>query len=607
MDNREQTKQNKTYLRRIQNIFRFFGRSVKITWQASPGLFITRSIYELICIVLPFVSLYISKAIINIISAYPYADQKKDFFNLIIVTVSIALFNAISSRVMNYFKAAQGDLVSKKITLEIIQKINQLDISYFDNPKFYDEMKNALRDSGYLQGLAWAGISLIRNIAQVAISAWIMVGLNWYFPIMILLLVLPSVLIDKYVAKKKYQWQLNRARNDRKLEYVKSILQSKKTAQDIRLFGVQDYFKEKYIEMWGEWFDDKKKLNRQKVLLTILGGILPIIATVLVMAYVGEGIFSGAMTVGDYSLYSGTSSQLQGAVLSLNSIINQSYESEMRLSKYEDFLSYEPLVKNKGVRTIEKIERIEFKNVSFTYPQTKRAVLNNVSFSINPNQSLAIVGLNGAGKTTIVKLLLRLYDPNSGEILVNGVNLKEYDIQSYYKCIGVVFQDFYRYNLKIREAVALTDIHSVNNDELIIEACEKAGFDMSILNPGEGIDTYLGKVFDENGVELSIGNWQKIAIAQAFIRNASMMVFDEPNSALDPAAERKLFEKMASLSLNKCVIYVTHRLAAASTADQIIVINNGTCCESGSHKELMEREGLYKELFSKQAEYYQDK
>lgn len=595
-----------TIYEKTKNLIRHFGRSAAITWEASPFLFIIRIIYELVTVVLPIVSLYISREIINTISSSHYAGQREDFLKLIGYTVLIAVFNALVGRIMGYFKGIHNDLINQKITLEIINKVNELDISYFDNPKFYDDMQNALRDSGYIQGLTWVVISLIKSIVQVITNVGIMFGLNWRLSLLIIFMALPSVITDKYVAKRKYQWQLKRARNDRKLGYYKSILQSKKTAKDIRLFGVQGYFKEKYIEMWGEWFEDKKKLDRIKVTLTFFAALFPLYATTTVLIFAGNGIFNGTLTIGDYSLYSGAASQLYNSFISLTGIINQNYESEMRLSKYAEFLKCEPLVKDTGTRTIKTIDIIEFRNVSFTYPQTERKVLNNINFKLGRNTSLALVGFNGAGKSTIVKLLLRLYDPDEGEILINGVNLKEYSIQSYYKCIGVVFQDFCRYALKMRETVALTDIDSVNDDERIITACHEADVDMNVLKPDEGIDTYLGKVFDEDGAELSGGNWQKIAIAQAYFKKASMMVFDEPNAALDPDAERKLFEKMKDLSKDKCVIYVTHRLSSATTADQILVINNGECCEIGNHRELMASRGLYYDLFNKQAEFYKN-
>lgn len=595
----------KQMLLRSRRLTHHFKRSVIISWKASPWLFCARISYELISVAIPIVSLFLSRSVINILGS-SYEARRFDFYKYIALIVILQLLNMILGRLNGYFATLHGDLISNRIDMEMIYQVNKLDISYFDNPTFHDEMQNAIRDSGSLQSLTWMSLQFIKSIVQLFSHLVIMIRLNVYLPILIIVCSLPGVFCDKYVAKRQYDWQLKRARNDRKLGYIKGILQSKGTAKDIRVFGVQEYFKSKFIEMWKIWYSEKKKMEKLKLIITFSVSMLPLFATTFVLIMAGNGILNNVLTLGDYSLYSGASSQLLSSIVSFTGVINKSYESEMRLSRYADFLKMEPIVKNTGTRHIDKIDSIEFKDVCFTYPNTERTVLKNISFCIKPNQSLALVGLNGAGKSTIVKLVLRLYDPNSGEILVNGINIKEYDVRSYYKCIGVVFQDFCRYDLKIRETVALTDIDGIDDDNRIRNACERADLNIGIDSLKDGIDTYLGKTFDPDGLELSGGNWQKIAIAQAFFKNSSLMLFDEPNAALDPDAERNLFEKMVQLGNDKCVVYVTHRLSSATTADQILVINNGICCEMGTHNELMKKKGLYCDLFNKQAEYYRD-
>lgn len=593
-----------TLKERAISLARHYKKSLGISWRASPPLFLARIAYELFSVSVPIVSLYLSRTVINILSSASYATQKVEFYQTIAVIVALNLLNALFSRANTFIGAMHADKVAKQIDLEIIQQINRLDISYFDNPEFYDQIQNAVRDSQSLQSLTWLTLSMIKSVVQFVSNLLILVTLNVYLPIAMIILCLPGIFIDKYVAKRKYEWQLQRARTDRKLGYIKRILQAPAFAKDTRLFGVQDYFKKKHLDMWEVWFKEKKKLDKQRFIFTFSSSILPHVATTAVLIMVGNGIFSGALTLGDYSLYGGVANQLLASITAVTGVINQSYESEMRLTKYAQFLKLEPFVKNTGTKKIDEVQHIEFRNVSFTYPNTNRVILKNISFELKKNQSIALVGLNGAGKSTIVKLLLRLYDPDGGEILVNGINVKEYDMQSYYKCIGVVFQDFCRYNLKIREAIALTDIEHVDEDDRIIKACKDADLDLSIVNPETGIDTYLGKVFDVNGIEFSGGNWQKVAIAQAYFKKSSLMVFDEPNAALDPEAERRLFEKMTSLSKDKCVVYVTHRLSSATTAGQIIVINNGVCIEKGTHQELMDKQGMYCDLFNKQAQNY---
>ena len=588
-------------------LMKHFKRSVQISWQASRSLFVMRIGYELISVALPIVSLFLSRSVINILSTASYGNRKHDFYMYIAFVVLLQFFSTLLGRLNGYISVLHNEYISNKISMEIVDQVNKLDISYFDNPTFHDEMQNAIRDSGTLQSLTWISLNFIRSIVQLISHLLIMIRLNVYLPILIVISTIPSVFCDKYVAKRQYEWQLQRARNDRKLGYVKGILQSKGMAKDIRVFGVQEYFRNKYIDMWKLWFVEKRKMERMKLAIVVSTSLLPIFATSSALILVGNGILNNYFTVGDYSLYGGAASQLLSSIIAFTGIINQSYESEMRLSRYADFLKMEPIVKLTGSRPLDEINTIEFKNVCFTYPNTEKAVLKNISFKISRDQSLALVGLNGAGKSTIVKLILRLYDPESGEILINGINLKEYDIMSYYKCIGAVFQDFNRYDLRIRETIALTDIDGINDEERIRKACAEANLNIEINDLANGIDTYLGKTFDPDGIELSGGNWQKIAIAQAFFKKSSLMLFDEPNAALDPEAERNLFEKMVQLGNDKCVVYVTHRLSSATTADQILVINNGECCEMGTHSDLIKKKGKYYDLFNKQAEFYRDK
>ncbi len=592
---------------KTKNLIKHYKRSFVISWKASPPLFCFRVVYELASVGIPIISLFFSRAIINILSSPSYENKLYSFLFFIGLTVILQLVSTLLGKLNTYLATLHGDRISHQIDKEIIQQINNLDISYFDNPEFYDNMQNAIRDSGSLQSLTWTSLVMIKSIIQLISHLIIMARLNLFIPGIIVLSCIPGVIADKYVAKRKYDWQLKRARNDRKLGYFKGILQGKGYAKDIRVFENQEYFKTRFVEMWKEWYSEKKKMEKLRLTLSFVCSILPLFSTTLVLVSVGVGIVQGSNTLGDYSLYGGAATQLLTSVTAFTGVINQSYESEMRLNKYSDFLKLKPLVSNTGEKVISGIESIEFKKVSFKYPNTSKTVLDNISFKVCKNQSLALVGLNGAGKSTIVKLLLRLYDPDEGEIIINGNDIKDYNIKSYHHCIGAVFQDFARYDLKIREAIAITDIERANEDASIFEACNNAELNIGIDSLPEGIDTYLGKTFDPDGIELSGGNWQKIAIAQAFFKRSSLMLFDEPNAALDPESERNLFEKMKQLGKNKCVMYVTHRLSAATTANQILVIENGRGIEYGSHKELMKLNGKYYELFNKQAEYYRDK
>ena len=582
-----------------------YKKSITISWKASPWMFLLRLLLEIVAVIIPTASLYLSRTAINLLSTGVSTTVRKDFYFVILFITIVHILGNSNTKLNTYISTVHSDLVMNVIDLEIADKINELDISFFDNSAFYDQIQNSMRDSRSLHSLTWLSISLVRSIVQIAVNTVILTGLSWGLPIVIVVFSLPSIFLDKYIAKRKYSWQLKRARNDRKLAYTKGLLTGKAYSKDVRLLNIASFFRQKFMDMWQVWFREKKKLDRQRLMLSFSGSLLPQIISTSVLLIIGNGIFAGEYTLGDYSLYGGIVTQLFASVGMLASVINQSYESRLRLDNFNAFLQTEPRITDTGTKTLREVNSIQFINVSFTYPGAKSKALEDVSFFVSKKQSVAIVGMNGAGKSTIIKLILRLYDPDSGQILINGIDIKEYKMADYYRCVGVVFQDFCRYNLRLREAIALADTKKMDDDTRIINACRNAGLDMGKFSK-RGIDTYLGRIFDDEGIELSGGDWQKVAIAQAYFRESSLIVFDEPNASLDPIAERNLFEKMADLGREKCVIYVTHRLLSTKLADKIIVIDRGRCIEEGQHADLMEQRGKYRELFEKQVSNYLD-
>lgn len=590
-------------MKKIKKLSLHFIRSFQISWNASKPLFMARILIEFVSVFTPIILLFITKKIINVLSLGIESKGKTQLFiQLIIIMGIIQVINMIIARVNGMISSYHGDLVAHYIQLEIFGKINSLDISYFDNPKFYNEIQNANKDSRALSMLTELILAFIKYSVQFVTNLLIMCELHMWIPALIIILNIPTIFVDKYLAHKKYEWQRSRASNDREVNYIKQILESRNYCKDIRCFGLQDYFLNKYIVLWKKMFREKVNIEQKRVFLSFCTGVLPYAGSIFVMFYIGNNILHGKLTVGDFSYYSGISSQLISAIMALIATFTKGYESEIRLTQYTKFLQWKPLFIPKGSEKLTDVMEVEFDNVCFKYPGTEKQVLDHVSFRINKNENMAIVGLNGAGKSTIVKLLLRLYEPEKGRILINGKDIKEYDINSYYKTVGIVFQDFNRYNLKLRETVALADIENVNNSDKIEKACIEA--ELEEVKWNKGLDTYLGRIFDKDGIELSGGQWQKVALAQAYFKESSMMILDEPNSALDPDAEYRLFNKLKNLCKDKCVLFITHRLSSTVNANKIIVIDNGKCVESGNHDQLMRQSGIYYSLFTKQSKQY---
>lgn len=566
-------------------------------------MFITRIFYEIISVIIPIISSWIVKVIIDNLT---FERNFEDFIVMVVFLVALQLFAMILGRISQYINGVHNEKIGNYIKVEIMRKVNSLDVSYFDNPEFYNEIQNANRDSQSLQSLTWIITTMIKGIVQSISCGIILGGLYWVFPIMIFILDIPSVLIDKKIVKKKYDWQLSKTENVRKYGYIESIIQNKAYAKDVRVFNAKDYFLNKYLKLWTAWFNEKNKIEREKITWAFISGILPYCGDIIVMIYLGMRIISGTLTIGDFTYFRSMTSQYNSGINSFLMTFNNGYESEMRLTHYSDFLKWKPNISEEGVLPLNKIETVEFRNVSFTYPFTSKEVLKDINFKINENEKIALVGVNGSGKSTLIKLLLRLYEPTKGEILINGINIKEYDATGLHDNFGVVFQDFNRYNLPLREVVALSDLSSQDDDGRIKRACDNADIPIDAGNMfTNGCETVLGKIFDKNGVVLSGGQWQKIAIAQAYFKTSNFMIMDEPNAALDPEAENRVFKKLQELSKDKSGIVITHRLSSVFIADRIIVLNNGEVEEIGTHSELILKNGIYKKLFETQAEKYQ--
>lgn len=589
-------------MKRLLRLSAHLKTSIILSWKASPWMFLFRICFELISVAIPIAMSLLTKKTINNLSTVKSMDL---FTVTVLLMVILHLISALLGKLSSYVNGVHSDTIGNLINRQIINKINSLDISFFDNPEFYNEVQLAIRDSQSLQGLTWIITSIIKGVTQIVSCGIILGRLNIYIPIILIALNIPSFFIDQDIAKKQYEWMRSKAENERKINYISTILQSKAYAKDVRVFNTKDYFFNKYVFLWKEWFTEKNRMARRKLSLSFLASMLPYFGTIFVLVYVGTRIIGGILTLGDFTFFNSMTSQLVAGLSTIISSFNKGYESEMRLSHYSDFLAWKTNVEEEGFLPLTHIDSIDFVNVSFIYPNTEKTVLKNINLHIGKNEKLAVVGVNGAGKSTLVKLLLRLYDPAGGEILINGINIKEYDINSLRYNFGVVFQDYNKYSLTLRETISLTNLQEKENDEKIIKACENADIDIKTdARFAGGLETQLGKSFDKKGVEMSGGQWQKIAISQAYFKNNNFMIMDEPNAALDPDAENKVFIKMQELCKDKGAIIITHRMSSVFMADKIILINNGVVEEEGTHEALMKNNGLYKDLFSKQADKF---
>jgi ATP-binding cassette subfamily B protein len=398
----------------------------------------------------------------------------------------------------------------------------------------------------------------------------------------------------------------------RKMYYFNRLMTDDDYNKEIKLFNLGNFFIGRYQQLADKFYEENQRILVRRNMTGFYWMVLSLVANAGIYIYVALQAVTGRITLGGLTLYTQTAQQVGQSFQALLDGLSNTYENNLFVSTLFEFLEYEPVITSpEKPRSFEqslesKGLEIEFRNVSFTYPDKDpetEATLKNMSFTIRAGEAIALVGRNGAGKTTIVKLLTRLYDPDEGEILIGGRNIKEYDLKSLREEIGVIFQDYVAYYLSARENIGVGRIKDIENLDLVNSAAKKSGASEVIEGLPDGYETMLGRWW-KDATQLSGGQWQKLALARAFIREARILILDEPTSSLDARAEYEVFAKFRELTEGKTAIFISHRFSTVRLADRIFVLENGTILEDGSHEELMMVDGRYAELFNLQAEAY---
>lgn len=528
----------------------------------------------------------------------------------IAVTACVFLFFSLYGVwYFNRFKPLTDNVINAKLNKMLFEKATEVELACYEDTDFYNTYTLAIKEADTRVASVLTNVFgiLFGTIATFSVIL-AMYSIDRYVVLFLLAPIIGNFIFGKIANKISYNLDIDSAPFRRRLDYVNRVLYLQSYAKEIRLSNIfnvlKNIYEANYIGIVGLIKKYKVKnigfsfLSQISTFLIIFEGVL------LYSSY--RALVSRTIVLSDFAVLASAMVSASWILIGLANNIQKAHQDGLYLENLRSFLDYKSeLSENQtGIIPNKKIESIEFKNVSFTYKGQKEPVIRDINFSITGNEKVAFVGHNGAGKTTLIKLLMRLYDPTSGEILVNGENIKKYNVKEYRKLFGTAFQDYQIFSMSVMENILMREVKDKADEEKVIYALKKSGVYEKIITLKNTIDTVLTREFDDEGVVLSGGEAQKVAIARAFAKDYEVAVFDEPSSALDPIAEYKLYESMMEVCKDKTVIFISHRLSSVVITDKVYMLEDGSIIEEGSHKELMEMGGKYADMFTKQAEKY---
>jgi ATP-binding cassette subfamily B protein len=580
----------------------------KYSWEANGFLAILSvisNIYDKT--IFPFLQIFLLAQVLNLL-------QKKNplqISDLIPYALFYVLFAAINALLVEYINIQQFSIDSRfeaYLNKIIINKLTTLDPATFEKPSFQELLAQidgiSVTMGSQLERITW----IIAAVAKVLTAIFVLLPMFPVFIPLILISVIPYYYFKDLSRKKMWPFFTNkRSVVLRVTQYVKNLLSQDSTSKEAAIFNTGSVLKEKVLAEQKIYFKNYDKSNNPFIPKVLLSNLFQLGVFTYTQYLNLIAVLKGTLGIGTFSLAFQQALNLESGSVGILDLYSSIASRIQTLDKFFTFMKYEPVIIS-PVSPIELPQNptppvIEFKNVSFRYPKTERFILKDFNVKIESGEKIALVGENGAGKTTIIKLLLRFYDATEGEILINNVNIKDLSLEQWHKMVGALFQDFIKYQFTFKENVTFGNLEEKDKEEALRDAIFKSGADKYLDDLPSGVDQVVGKMFD-TGIDLSGGQWQKLALARAFFRNAPLLILDEPTSAIDAKAEYEIFENVQKLQKDKTVIIISHRFSTVRNADRILVLDEGKIIEEGNHEKLMTKKGLYAELFNLQAEGY---
>ena len=597
----------KTWAKRLRAL-RNIPPVLRIVWESGPAVVVSGTVLRILSAVIPLAMLAVTRLIIDAVVAHVanHLPLAPHFWRLVVLEFVLAGLGAVLTKGIDYCDSILADKFTLHISVRIMEHASSLDVACYEDPAFYDKLQRArVQATDRLGMIQSIGRVTQQVITTVTLAAGIFVYTPWLLVVLIAAVV-PAFLGETHFAFLGYSLAFRQTPVRRQLDYLRDLGASKESAKELKLFGLSSFLSSQFRQLSGDIYHQNVSLARRRLWAGAMLSILSTAGYYGTYAWVIYQTVLGRLSVGTLTFLTGAiagaSTNIQQIFSSFSSIADQS----LFLTDLMEFFAVHPTVRSKpsalpAPRPIR--DGFEFRNVSFIYPGTSRIVLDRLNFRLEPGERIALIGENGQGKTTIVKLLTRLYDPTEGSILLDGVDLREYDLEDLCRQAAVIFQDFMRYEMTAAENIAVGQIEERGRRQEIEKAARKSLAHGVIERLPREYEQMLGRRF-EGGVDLSGGEWQKLALARAYLRDAQLLILDEPTASLDARSEHEVFERFAELTQGKMALLISHRFSTVRMADRILVLEDGSIAEEGSHDQLIARGGRYSEMFELQAASY---
>ena len=590
----------------IRNFFSGISKNVwfgiKTSYLASNKYFLLKCLILLSTTFIPLITIWLWKEILN---GIVNIDTAKDTVILcLIIYLALKLFTYLLARFDEYINTRYADELQFYIEGVMIEKISRMDLQFFDSATMGDKVRHARSNFNVMTEMTWLVFNIISEIINIVATLVIVCAYKWWIGLATVALLVPFMIYNKTHTDKRLRMEKEQLRDNRKKDYYSGIFFDNNVQFEIKLNNIGHYFINKHKEIWMRLYKINKHEDIRHNLINTLILLLNISSELIVLIISVLDVIARNIGIGDLQYNLSMVTRLRSETSSLMTDVNRFLVNNTRLNELQEFIDIKPEIEKSGTKLPSQNPKIEFCNVSFRYPNCEQYVLKDCSFTIEPYEKIGLIGLNGAGKSTIIKLMFRFYDPEKGCVKLDGVNLKEYNVYAVRKVFGVLFQDYVTYCLPLREIIALSDFDERFNDEKLKKACDISGVSDIIKDWDNGFDSVLGRYYADTGKDLSGGQWQLVGLTRAYFKESEYMILDEPSAALDPISEDRIFEQLYHLSEGKSSVTISHRLSNTTLADKILVIGDGHIIEQGSHFDLLKQNGKYAHLFNLQASKY---